>query len=82
WRPRDGGPTTLREYLETLELPTGVSLNTDRQGRLTPGMTDWMKAWALGLQNETTLTATPTPRMWRRHCCRHHPKRVKALSAE
>ncbi|WP_344750860.1 hypothetical protein, partial [Micromonospora olivasterospora] len=54
WRPRDGGPTTLREYLETLELPTGVSLNTDRQGRLTPGMAEWVKAWALGLQNETT----------------------------
>ncbi|WP_344750579.1 hypothetical protein, partial [Micromonospora olivasterospora] len=44
---------------ETLELPTGVSLNTDRQGGLTPGMAEWVKAWALGMQNETTPDGYP-----------------------
>ncbi|MFF5074272.1 hypothetical protein ACFY2R_24470, partial [Micromonospora olivasterospora] len=59
WRPRDGGPTTLREYLETLNLPTGVSLNPDSRGRLTPGMNEWVKAWAQGLKYKTNPDGHP-----------------------
>ncbi|MFF5075340.1 hypothetical protein ACFY2R_30200, partial [Micromonospora olivasterospora] len=52
WRPGTDGPATLREYLKRLgekgELPDGVSLTPDRQGRLGPGMGAWVKAWAQG----------------------------------
>ncbi|SCL17541.1 hypothetical protein GA0074694_2044 [Micromonospora inyonensis] len=59
WRPGEDGPATLRAYLETLELPDGVSLDTDKKGALGLGMAAWVKAWAQGLRGETTPDGHP-----------------------
>ncbi len=54
WRPSpDGqGPSTLRAFLQQMELPSGVSLIVDRNGSLLPGMRAWVRSWALGLSGQ------------------------------
>ncbi|MEO3781641.1 hypothetical protein ABGB16_33715 [Micromonospora sp. B11E3] len=41
------------------ELPDRVSLTTDKQGKLGPGMTAWVKAWAQGLQGKPAPNGHP-----------------------
>jgi hypothetical protein len=52
WRPHLGGPSTLRQYLESRGLPAGVSLARNRNGVLGDGMSRWARAWALAMLRE------------------------------
>ncbi|MEU3771109.1 hypothetical protein AB0E55_39120, partial [Amycolatopsis keratiniphila] len=56
WRPEEGGPETLRAYLEARDLPEGVSV-TPASGRLNVATMHWVRAWVEGRANEVASGA-------------------------
>ncbi|GHH56444.1 WXG100-like domain-containing protein [Lentzea cavernae] len=48
WRPSADGPQTLREVVERLDLPPGISLERDGTGKLNAATRSWVEAWVRG----------------------------------